>query len=204
MNRAFELSSNLIMLCGALKEKTITIPIDITPLLNEEFLSSKIVFVEVNKILLTVRIMLSESDSGSYIFDLGEGSSKFFYNSAIRDGSLIFIMESAVEQLHSKHKLLTAPEIYKITNKITGKIYVGKTLGESSLRWMSHAKGYGNKGIYKDITEIGIENFLFEIIEKVRVPFDVICSVEINKYVLARERYYIELYDSLNNGYNEQ
>lgn len=62
--------------------------------------------------------------------------------------------------------------VYKITNKINGKIYVGKT-GNPKVRWKKHckiAKGLGSYGSYKKyaihlaIQKYGVDNFIFEIV----------------------------------------
>ena len=90
-------------------------------------------------------------------------------------------------------------EIYKITNILNGKVYIGATKRNLSIRKEDHLKSYNNKNlrmynfkIYKAMRKFGIENFEFETIE--------ICK---NELLGERERYYIKLYDSKNNGYNE-
>ena len=86
--------------------------------------------------------------------------------------------------------------VYKITNIKTKECYIGQAADLAS-RWKDHAKcGLGidtpaaNK-LYKAMQEYGIWNFSWEIIE--------ICKrEELNE----KEKYYIELYDSKNFGYN--
>lgn len=81
--------------------------------------------------------------------------------------------------------------IYKITNKKTGKIYIGQS-DNCERRIQEHQK---KKILTIDewITFLGINEFNFEIIE------------ECNKEELdEKEKYYIQKYDSLNNGYNIQ
>ena len=84
-------------------------------------------------------------------------------------------------------------DIYKITNLINGKCYIGQTT-DSKRRFSEHrAKGYGaekNKILYYAFDKYGIENFSFEIIES-----------QIENYN-ERERYWIRYYDSFENGYN--
>ena len=57
--------------------------------------------------------------------------------------------------------------IYKITNLLNGKIYIGKSL-DIKRRWMEHKtpKANGNDKLHKDIQQYGIENFKFEILEE--------------------------------------
>ena len=86
--------------------------------------------------------------------------------------------------------------IYKITNKINGKIYIGQTIQKPIERFYQHcaksAKGEVlNMPIHKAILKYGKNNFSFEILET------------INKNKLnERERYWISYYDSYNSGYN--
>ena len=88
--------------------------------------------------------------------------------------------------------------IYKITNLINQKSYIGqsKTI---EVRWRHHkaaAKDPSNKGyeypLYRAIRKYGIENFIFEIIEE--------CSLE---ELDIKEQYYINKYNSIQNGYNQ-
>lgn len=84
--------------------------------------------------------------------------------------------------------------IYKITNKLNGKIYIGQS-NDILKRWSYYKNppnplGY-RSSIIAAIQKYGIDNFNFEIIEE--------CSVaELN----SKEIYWIEYYDSYNNGYN--
>lgn len=86
--------------------------------------------------------------------------------------------------------------IYKITNQKTKECYIGQAVDLAS-RWKDHAKcglgidtPPGNK-LYKAMQEFGIWNFSWEVLEF--CPRD-----QLNE----KEKYYIELYDSKNFGYN--
>lgn len=88
--------------------------------------------------------------------------------------------------------------IYKITNKINGKCYVGKSINIYH-RWIEHKsssreiKDGGDKyAIHCAIRKYSIENFSFEIIEE--------CPLE---QLDEKEKYWIEYYDSYKNGYNK-
>lgn len=86
--------------------------------------------------------------------------------------------------------------IYKITNIITGKVYIGETVRSISARWKQHksrAKDLNYKEyLYNSIRKYGIENFVIDEIEK--------CS---NDERYERESYWIKEYNSLApNGYN--
>lgn len=87
--------------------------------------------------------------------------------------------------------------IYKITNQKTKECYIGQAVDIAS-RWKDHAKfglridtPAGNK-LYKAMQEYGIWNFSWEVLEE--------CPRE---QLDEKERYYIDLYDSYNYGYNQ-
>ena len=82
-------------------------------------------------------------------------------------------------------------DIYKITNNINGKIYIGQSKNTQE-RWKSHCKpSRDNSVIDKAINFYGKENFTLEIIES-----------EITNYN-EREIYWIKYYNcKVPNGYN--
>lgn len=92
-----------------------------------------------------------------------------------------------------KEKTYMKKDIYKITNLINGKCYIGQT-SNAKLRFRQHKnKGYGqeqNKILYYAFDKYGLENFSFEVIEKDREDYN------------QRQRYWIRYYDSFENGYN--
>lgn len=87
--------------------------------------------------------------------------------------------------------------IYKITNKINNKCYIGQSKNISK-RWRSHKsnaynpneKSY-NYPLYRAFRKYGLENFSFEILEE--------CSI---KDLNQKEKYYINKFNSFFNGYN--
>lgn len=84
--------------------------------------------------------------------------------------------------------------IYKITNKINGKSYIGQTT-DYQRRFREHRnKGYGeepNKPLYNAFDKYGIDNFDFEVIEDLTENYN------------EREKYWIQYYNTLlPNGYN--
>ena len=86
--------------------------------------------------------------------------------------------------------------IYKITNQINQKAYIGKTIYDINHRWEEHKRDYNkeknkNRPLYKAIRKYGIDNFTIEKIEEVDI-----------KELSNREIYWIEYYHTFSNGYN--
>jgi group I intron endonuclease len=83
--------------------------------------------------------------------------------------------------------------IYKITNKIDNKIYIGQTIGDLERRWKGHLKKRSNCRYLKSaINKYGIDNFEFKL---VCITFD--------NQLDDMEIKYIEQYNCLvPNGYN--
>lgn len=89
-------------------------------------------------------------------------------------------------------------KIYKITNKINGKVYIGQTTKSLKERFQKHCWNTGKTDLYhfnmaikKAIKKYGKNNFTIELIE------------EVNKeYLDEREVFWISYYDSYNKGYN--
>ena len=80
--------------------------------------------------------------------------------------------------------------IYKVTNKINGKVYIGQSV-DIGRRWRQHMTAKDDIYFHKAIQKYGIENFEWEVIEKCK-------KSELDE----RESYWIEYYDSFNKGYN--
>ena len=86
--------------------------------------------------------------------------------------------------------------IYKITNTINGKYYIGQTIQNVKERFYQHcatkcSKAVSNMAIHRAIKKYGKSNFTVEVIEEID-------STNLND----RERYWIKYYNSYNNGYN--
>lgn len=90
--------------------------------------------------------------------------------------------------------------IYKITNDINNKIYIGKTeLPNPEERWKEHLQDYKKKRcekrpLYDAMSKYGVEHFFFEVIEKTDN------TEEREKYWINELRAYIGFKDS--KGYN--
>lgn len=88
--------------------------------------------------------------------------------------------------------------IYKITNLVNGHSYIGQSKN-IELRWSKEkARAFNdnnqeyNKTLSKAFRKYGLESFTFEILEE--------CNI---KELNEKEIYYINLYDTYFNGYNE-
>lgn len=88
--------------------------------------------------------------------------------------------------------------IYKITNDINGKQYIGKTYYENIYeRWREHLREYKKsraekRPLYRAMNKYGPEHFHIEAIEHVLSEMD----------LEEREIYWIAQYDTYHNGYN--
>lgn len=86
--------------------------------------------------------------------------------------------------------------IYKITNDINDKVYIGKTLHTIEKRFREHIKDAERREkekrpLYSAIRKYGAEHFSVELIEKADIA-------ELSN----REIYWISFYDAYRNGYN--
>ena len=87
--------------------------------------------------------------------------------------------------------------IYKITNDINDKVYIGKTIRTLSIRWSEHLSDYkeiqetNNRPLYSSMLKYGASHFT-------------ICEVEEcpDELLNEREKFWIAFYDSYENGYN--
>ncbi len=84
--------------------------------------------------------------------------------------------------------------IYKITNILNGKMYIGKTEGSIEKRFKEHIKEKGrskHRPLYRAMNKYGVENFKIELIEE-------------TNFSNEREVYWIKYFDTNNkkNGYN--
>lgn len=84
--------------------------------------------------------------------------------------------------------------IYKITNLITNKSYIGQSLCIEE-RWKKH-RNYpttlSHYPLYQAFAKYGMENFSFEVLEEC-------LASDLN----IKEMSYIKLYDTYHNGYNQ-
>jgi group I intron endonuclease len=86
--------------------------------------------------------------------------------------------------------------IYKATNKINGKCYIGQTIGKLKKRKSEHLyrskNDNNNNNFYNAINKYEWKNFKWEVL----------CECESLNELNEMEFHYIKQYDSYNNGYN--
>lgn len=85
--------------------------------------------------------------------------------------------------------------IYKITNP-QGKIYIGQSVDiERRIRSYKYGRCYAQPKLYESIDNFGFENHKIEVIEE--------CKIENTNYLLEKEAYWIDFYDSVKTGLND-
>ena len=82
-------------------------------------------------------------------------------------------------------------KIYKVTNKVTGKSYIGQTRYTIEARWKQHQHKDDGTYFHNAIKKYGVDAFIVEELEE--------CDI---KDLDSREIYYIAKYDTFKNGYN--
>lgn len=87
--------------------------------------------------------------------------------------------------------------IYKITNLVNGKVYVGQSIRDIKQRFTRHINDSLNCKLdthfARAIRKYGKENFIIELID----------TAETQDELNQKERYWIRFYDSVHHGYNE-
>lgn len=85
--------------------------------------------------------------------------------------------------------------IYSIICKVNGKRYIGQTVKSISERWRLHlqeSKTKEHRPLYRAIKKYGQGMFIVRVLEE-NIPIDNLSE---------REKYWIEQFDTFNNGYN--
>ena len=84
--------------------------------------------------------------------------------------------------------------IYKVTEKATGKSYIGKTKNAPFFRWWEHLK-HSRSPFGLHLRNTDLKEWTFEVLETLQPYIK-------EKEILRIESEYILKYDSINNGYN--
>ena len=90
--------------------------------------------------------------------------------------------------------------IYKYTNILNNKVYIGQTRQSMQQRAGTNGRGYDKQYRFgRAIRKYGWENFVGEVLEEV-ISDDI---RDLQQKLNSLERFYIQKYDSHNNGYNQ-
>lgn len=91
--------------------------------------------------------------------------------------------------------------IYLITNQINGNQYIGQTIRTIKTRWREHKRDYEtfDYALYYAMRSHGVENFYIDEIDMISATNKMDLLTELDK----KEIYWISLYDTYHNGYNE-
>ena len=139
--------------------------------------------------------------------DIVEGIIKFDYkemrisedfNCEISEFVCYILLEEVMDSLRSSKTSC----IYKITNLINNKAYIGKTNNNPAKRWATHILGTENSEISKAIFNFGVNNFEFKVVEVIAIPPNLTTQSEIDEFVVSVERKWIIKENSIKDGYN--
>ena len=109
-----------------------------------------------------------------------------------------YIAKPVLEMIKRVLQNTTCSGIYKITCLETKEIYIGKSTDIKN-RWQQHCKTAFNCGtiassvLHRKMQQYGIENFTFELLEKVS-----------KDQLTEREKFYIDIYKTKETGLNER
>jgi hypothetical protein len=94
-----------------------------------------------------------------------------------------------------------APVIYKISNKKTNKCYIGQTTQVFTLRWYQHFFQGTSSKFHEEVRNSKITDWSFEILEEIKTKKTKTMD-DFKAVINERERFYIDKFNSVNNGYN--
>lgn len=101
-----------------------------------------------------------------------------------------------------KYSMITGI-IYRHTNKVNGKAYIGQTIKSMEERFKCHIKSAENGDSYefqRAIRKYGVESFYSEILE---ADIELLSIIQERDNILnIKEKYWIAFYDTFKNGYN--
>lgn len=91
--------------------------------------------------------------------------------------------------------------IYLITYTPENKHYVGKTTQPFTLRWYQHMYHPGDSAFHKKIRTSPLADWQFKVLEEIN-PLHELSSGDLSKHIAQREQFWIDHYNSIQNGFN--
>lgn len=99
--------------------------------------------------------------------------------------------------------------VYKITNNISGKIYIGES-ENIDRRWKEHLTDFENnnhcnKQLQTDFNNYGKDSFTFEVIESIKISDtenESVSNIKLKMMLICRESIFIKKYNTIKSGYN--
>ena len=106
-----------------------------------------------------------------------------------------------MKHVHIIKDIPNIPGIYKITNNINGKCYIGQSLylKKRIRRHLTYKSHKDNLALYKAFDKYGVDKFTIEILETIDIEKCDDIKFELDKLEIS----YIKKYDSYNSGYNK-
>lgn len=98
------------------------------------------------------------------------------------------------------------PVIYAMYNRQFGKVYIGQTVNRPTDRWRYHLDLHSGMGfkIKQAVRDSKLTDWVFAVIDEVTFPADVTSAEDRAHFLNFIENQYIDLYDSLEYGYNSK
>lgn len=97
-------------------------------------------------------------------------------------------------EMEGRHRAV----IYGICNIQTKQWYIGKTTQAFTLRWYQHFYQSGDTKFHQEVKTTPVEDWEFRVLEMIDPPKD----IDLNKFIASREAFWIEAFNSIDNGYN--
>jgi len=111
--------------------------------------------------------------------------------------------EEEIQKRINENTGIHSPCIYKIKNKKENKVYIGQTTQYCTFRWYQHFSSSSSSmtKFHEKINKTKITDWEFEVIEIIEKKSNISKS-DSKLFINKREQYWINYYDSINNGYN--
>lgn len=118
------------------------------------------------------------------------------------------VIEKEISIGFDKDSLNNVSAIYQIINLTNGRTYIGSSIDvlrryKEHNRVLKKNKSH-NSHLQRSFNKNGEQNFEFEILEQLRDRFEDESIEHYQKYIIKKEQFYIDTFDTYNNGYNSR